>query len=186
MICKLIEKDDISNLINLRVEYFKEAYSEFTYKDCQLLTENMNHYLSEHLNKDCFGFITMDGKKAISCGIVNVFEKVPNKHFPNGIFAGIYGVFTLKSYRRNGYATEIINNVIRLMKNKEVSFIELEASDDGFGVYEKCGFVSSESKYKKMKYLYNEKEIWIKEMMIVLHMQRLQSKESLKRVENLG
>ena len=156
MVCKPAEKDDISDLIKLRIEYFAEAYSEFTINDCQSLVANMKHYLLEHLNKDCFVFIIKDCEKAISCGIVNVFEKVPNKHFPNGLFAEIYGVFTSKNYRMNGYATEIINNIIQLMKNKEVSFIELDASDDGFGVYEKCGFVGVESKHRKMKYFYND------------------------------
>lgn len=162
MIFKEAQIEDIPSLIILRIEYFKEVYMEFTDDDAKILNDNMKNYLMKHLNKDCFAIIAMDGDKAVSSGIVNIFEKVPNKRVKNGMFAEIYGVFTKSEYRRNGYATGIIKRIIELMNLKGVSFIELEASEDGLGVYEKCGFVISENPYTRMNYFFSDSDVWRK------------------------
>lgn len=49
-------------------------------------------------------------------------------------------VATLSGYRRNGYATQVINKALLDLKHKQIKTISLRAEADGVSVYKKLGF----------------------------------------------
>lgn len=55
----------------------------------------------------------------------------------NGKYGEMYGVYTREEYRKHGIATELVKRMIHEMSNKEISFIQLGASEDGKSIYEK-------------------------------------------------
>ena len=58
----------------------------------------------------------------------------------NGKYGEMYGVYTRVEYRKRGIASELVKQMIHEMSNKEITFIQLGASEDGKSIYEKNGF----------------------------------------------
>ena len=103
---------------------------------------------------DCFvSFSALNGE-SVSCAYMSLSYKAANLRFPNGIYAEIYGVYTRPEYRNKYLASQNIAILIEQGKKMDVSFVELDASSDGFGVYKRIGFVPADTNYKKMKYYY--------------------------------
>lgn len=75
--------DDILNIIDLRIDYFKEFYTEFSISDEKELRKNLINYFLKHLNKDCFVVLVIEDDKAVSSAIINIYTKAPNKRIPN-------------------------------------------------------------------------------------------------------
>ncbi len=146
--------ENIDDIINLRVIYLIE-YNKFLKEEViEKLKKNMKKYLLEHLNKDCFIQIAYDGNKIVSSVIVNIFEKVPSPRFINCRFAEMYGVYTRVDYRNKEIATNLVKIAIKELENKDISFIQLSASEQGKDIYKRCGFEYTNSEYVEMKYYY--------------------------------
>lgn len=150
-----IKQSQIEDAIDLRIKYFHEAYSEFSLEEENDLRVQIKDYLKEHLNHDCFILVAKEDGKAISTAILNVHTKAPNKRIPKGKIGEIYGVYTLKEYRKRGYATLLIQDLIKLGHELGLAHIELDASSDGLNVYQRCGFLKNDNnQYTKMIYKY--------------------------------
>ena len=144
----------LNDIISLRVEYFNEVYKEFTKEQEKEIRCNLVDYFRTHLGRDCFVVLAIENGEAVACAILNVFDKAPNRRMPNGKYAEIYGVFTQKNKRNKGYATALIKELLAISDRMGMSFVELDASEDGKSVYLKCGFVQINSEYTKMKYYF--------------------------------
>ena len=141
MIINKFDENIIGGIIDLRIKYFKEAYDELNIDDEIKIRKSLYNYLKKHIGVDCFIAIKIIDEMVISTAILNIFTKAPNKRFPNGKYGEIYGVYTKGNKRCNGYATNLIKELINFSKNYDLSFIELEESSDGLSVYSNCGFV---------------------------------------------
>lgn len=152
---KKATEENIDDIIDLRIIYLIE-YNTFLEDDViSILRKNMKEYLIKHLNQDCFIYVAYDKEKIASSVIVNIFEKVPSPRFMNGKYSEMYGVYTRVEYRKRGIASELVKQMIHEMSNKEISFIQLGASEDGKSIYEKNGFQYTSSEYVEMKYYYD-------------------------------
>lgn len=149
----------INEVIDSRVAYFKEAYKDFSEDQEIELRNNLREYFSFHLGRDCFIVLAIIDNKAIASAILNVFSRAPNRRIFNGKYAEIYGVFTIKEERHKGYATALVKELINASDRMDMSFVTLEASEDGKSVYLNCGFVESESEYTSMKYYFDDKYV---------------------------
>ena len=147
--------ENIDDIINLRIMYLVEYNKGLKDEIINELKINMKEYLKEHLNKDCFIEIAYNDNKIISSAILNIVKKVPSPRFLNGVFGELYGVYTNPNYRNKGIATNLVKRIIENTKNKNISFIQLGASEMGANIYIKCGFIYSNSEYKEMKYYFN-------------------------------
>ena len=156
---KYVNEYRMNDAIELRVEYLKEAYKEFTEAQEVEIRHNLVEYFRAHLGKDCFAVLAIENGKAVACAILNVLSKAPNRRMPNGKYAEIYGVFTQKDRRNNGYATALIKELLAAAERMDMSFVELEASKEGKAVYLDCGFVQIQSEYTKMKYYFEDTSV---------------------------
>ncbi len=151
---KPINKNLINQAIDLRIQYFYEAYSNFSVENENELRVNLKNDLEKHLNKDCFILIVEENGLPVSTAILEIHHKLPNMKIPNGRYGEIYGVFTLAEYRKKGYATNLIYDLIELGNELGLSFIELDAAPKGLGIYKKCGFEQYvDEQYTKMRYI---------------------------------
>lgn len=148
---RLANEKDIERLVFLRLEYFKEAYEVFPEDKKHILEGKLSTYFSEHLNKDCFAVVFERGGEISSCGLLNILGKAPNLRNLSGKYGEIYGVYTLPECRRNGNATAIIEFIKSIAVRQECSFLMLEASKEGIGVYKKCGFKIDNFDYVNLK-----------------------------------
>ena len=154
---KIAALEDIVQVTELRMTYLKEAYGGLSENEEKIIRENNIEYLKEHLNKTCFIAFVRKDNMISSCGYLNIMEKAANLRFMNNVYGEIYGVYTLQECRKKGMATELIKCLVEKGRELKLPFIKLDASEDGYPLYEKIGFRESNSDYREMKYFYTDK-----------------------------
>ncbi len=154
-----MNRNSIEDVVNLRISYFMEAYKDFTLEQEQDMIVTLTQYFNDMINEDIVVLVVYEGSKAVSCAILGICKKTPNLRVPNGRYGEITGVYTLPSYRCKGYATLLVNNLILFAKQYELSYLALDASEAGMGVYEKCGFSTVDNGYTQMKYYFEGKTV---------------------------
>lgn len=154
MIYRFAEKKDIEEVSRLRMEYFMEVYEILTESEKEMLYDSNLKYLFKELNKTCFVAVAENEKGICSCAYMNLFNKAANLRFINGVYGEVYGVYTKEKSRKRGYASELMKLLIEKGKQLELPFIELEASEQGYGLYKRLGFEEKVTNYRAMKYIY--------------------------------
>lgn len=132
---------DIDTLVSLRLEMLKEVNDlgdghVFT----PSFTESVRSYF---LNGDQSTWIVIEDEP-VCCASISYFDIMPTFSHPSGKRAQIMNVYTKKDYRRQGYATTLIELLIEEAKDKGVTEIRLDSTDIARGVYTCNGFEESE------------------------------------------
>lgn len=143
-------KEEIDQLTELRIAYILEDQKRVSADHMQIMKETIPLYFGKHLNKDCFGFVARDGKTVAAVALLQVIEKPANPNFINGLVGEVLSVYTRPDYRRQGLCLNLMKLLIEHAKEKGLDKLQLKATEDGYPVYKKAGFLNSESKYKEM------------------------------------
>ena len=70
--------------------------------------------------------------------------------YPGGT---ILNVYTKPEHRHHGYAKKLMELMLDDAGKMKLDFVELKATEDGYGLYKKIGFKDAVSKYYNMKYV---------------------------------
>lgn len=132
--------NDIDVLSELRILQQQDDWEE-DYEDKFDLYERTKEYLNKHLNEDLYMFVNIvDDKMVSTCGL-QIIEYLP-QCVDNGMQGFICNVFTLRDYRRRGLQRELIEEVIKFAKEKNLCEISLSSdSEDAIKLYKSFGFV---------------------------------------------
>lgn len=149
---KKADKNDVESLVELRIAYLKEDYGSLTEKQINSLKEQLPLYFKEHLNKDIYAYAAIDEEEIVSIILMLVIEKPANPNFITGKTGTLLSVYTKPDYRRKGAANELLKMAIKEAEKMELSFIDLQATKDGYPLYLKNGFVEQKNEYVPMKY----------------------------------
>ena len=80
------------------------------------------------------------------------------KEINNKYFIGVlHSVYTESSYRRQGFASQVIKSLLDIAENLnyKLTYIELNATSNiAVSLYEKCGFVIFDHQNKYMRYYF--------------------------------
>jgi len=79
----------------------------------------------------------------VGCATICYMTVVPTPDHPTGKRAHIMNVHTEEAYRRQGIGLRMMNFLIDEAKERSVTEISLDATDEGRLLYEKCGFQAS-------------------------------------------
>lgn len=148
------EKCDIEDVVNIRMDYFSEYYQSITERQLLELRSSLQTYMEQHLGIDCFAFLAKEGEIVQSTALLIVMDKPPNLQHPTGKTGEILGVYTEKEYRRRGLAAKLIQMAMEAGANKGLSYLDLDASEYGFHLYQKLGFQCLNTEYVSMRYQY--------------------------------
>ncbi len=142
MIFRFADHHDLENLIDLRLDFFKESFANRP--ALEPIVDNIRYYLKEHLGKDCLAIIAQDGDLVAATAFLLVFHRPPNPTMPNGRVGEICNVMTRPAYRRQGLALEMTRKLIDEGRRLGLTRLDLAASPAGRKVYEKLGFLEPE------------------------------------------
>jgi GNAT superfamily N-acetyltransferase len=107
-------------------------------------------YFPKHLKSGSFmAMIAWQDEKPVSAAFLLIQERPANPSFLTGITGILVNVITYPEYRKRGMATRVIKALIKEAKKANVISIDLAATEDGKGVYEKLGF--TEPPYTAMR-----------------------------------
>ena len=143
---------DIESLVRMRTEYLAEDNGGLDDRDLAAIQRDLPGYFRAHLDKDLFVYVIRDGQEIVSCAFLLLVEKPMSPAFINGKTGTVLNVYTCRPNRRRGYARMIMEALLAEAREKEISVLELKATEDGYPLYRSVGFRDDGSKYRMMKW----------------------------------
>lgn len=145
-------KSDISQLIEMRLAYLKEDYGFLSEEQIIKIKNSLPVYYRNHLEKDLMIYVAEESSEIIATVFLLVIEKPANPSFITGKTGAVLNVYTKSQYRRQGIGRKLMNMMLNDADKMNLSYVELQATDMGKGLYEKIGFNIEKSEYTPMKY----------------------------------
>lgn len=142
---------DIDDLVQLRIDFLKMDHGHISDQNENIIRKQSREYFEKHIPIDDFiAVIAKDNiGKIMSAAFLIIQECPANPSFMTGRTGILLNVITYPEYRRRGIATQVLQSLIEEAKIKSISSIDLSATDEGKGLYEKMGF--SVSPYTAMR-----------------------------------
>lgn len=132
--------DDLERAVGIRIETLK-AVSKLP-PQAQLSAE-LIHNIRQHLKTQSqTTLLAIDGD-VIGCATICYISLMPTFSHPTGKRAHIMNVYVRPSHRRQGIALRMMAALMGEAKQRGVTEISLDATDEGRALYEKCGFTPS-------------------------------------------
>lgn len=144
---------DIDGLVKIRLEYLNEDTKGLTKEQTDKLIKVLPCYYKEHLDNDFTAYIAKEKDEIVSSVFLVILEKPANPNFLTGKIGNILNVFTKPEYRRKGLAGKLLDMAIEDATLKDVSYIELMATQDGYPLYKKKRFIEAKSKCTPMQFI---------------------------------
>jgi N-acetylglutamate synthase-like GNAT family acetyltransferase len=103
------------------------------------------------LGTDFHAYIAENEGEIIASVFLVIQELPANTNFITGKIGNILNVYTRPEYRMKGIAKQLLNNMIGEARTKNLSYLELLATDEGYPVYKKLGFADKKFTCTPMK-----------------------------------
>ncbi len=144
-------KNDIAELVRLRIAYIMEDYGSISEDDRKAMEKHLPDYFERKLGTELIAFVAREEERLVAAVYLLIEEKPANPSFPNGLVGEVLSVFTEKEYRGQGISTRLMSDLIECAKEKKLCRIDLKATDDGYGLYKRLGFEDNAQKYRDMR-----------------------------------
>ncbi len=141
----IANENDYADLTTLRIEFLDENLEKLSAPIREKLQAELPEYFSRHLNIDFFACLAKADNQLAAMAVLLIQEKPASPLFLTGRIGTIMNVYTRQAYRRQGIAMELMTRLIAIGKTQNLSYIDLMATKSGKPLYEKLGFVESES-----------------------------------------
>ncbi len=143
---RLATKEDIPQLIELRIEFLKEVQVDAPNDMMDEYHEHLNKYFLKHMNNETFlAWLAEDETKTIiaTSGLA-IIEKPPQLWNLTGKETYIMNMFTKPEWRKQGIGSALLEKMLEESKARDISQVYLYATPIGRALYEKYGFKQSE------------------------------------------
>ena len=147
----LAGKDDISELVRLRIAYMIDDFGTISEYERQCMEEQLLGYFDRRLGKELIAFVARAEGRLVAAAYLLIIEKPANPFLPNGLDGEVLSVYTESEYRGKGICTQLMKNMIEFAKESKLCRIDLMATDEGYPVYKKVGFEDRVQKYIDMR-----------------------------------
>ena len=147
--------EDINTLTEMRIEVLRAANNLSDETDMsEVKIQTYDYYQKSFLDGNHIAYLVYDKSHIAGAGGVSFFQVMPTYHNSTGRKAYIMNMYTKPEYRRKGIAYKTLDMLVREALAKGVENISLEATDMGYPLYEKYGFVrmSAEMELPKRKH----------------------------------
>ena len=142
---KQLMKEDIPELLNLRIEQQKE-YHECLNEEENHIIEYTKNYIEENLDKDLFMFGAFEQNEIVAICGYNIWNGFPSMTNHSGKIAYLCSAYTKQEYRGKGIMKDLLNNSIEKIKKQGISRVKLNTSkENAVRIYSKLGFVKDET-----------------------------------------
>lgn len=134
--------EDIDTIAKFRYEMFNDIGTTHLLID-NFIEETVTFYKNAYKTGDCIHFVAEIDGELIGCAGAIIKSDFPNTFFKSNRYGYIMDVFVHKSHRKKGIAKSLVEELMIWFKEKGISTVKLDASQEGVPLYEKIGFVSS-------------------------------------------
>ena len=137
--------EDIDEQVRTRITVLRATNKLSDDVDMSLVEKESYEYYKRALETgEHIGYLVYDNGTFIGAGGVSFYQVMPTYHNSTGKKAYIMNMYTAPEYRRQGIAFHTLDLLVKDAREQGVSQIVLEATDMGWPLYEKYGFVKKE------------------------------------------
>ena len=134
-------KRDMKHIMSSRLEMLRHVNqlpSDYEFSE-EFMKQTRKYF--EHAEQTTV--LAMDGT-VIGCATMCYIEVMPTFSHPTGKRAHLMNVYTNEAYRRQGIGLHMVDMLMEIAKEKGVTEVSLDATDQGRPLYQKYGFVESD------------------------------------------
>lgn len=141
---RMLSPDEADKLAELRLDFFKVFYPEWTAqsptREQAQMAARLTGYYREGLGHTIEAAAAFDGDAIASAATLNIISKAPMPSAPHGRIGEILNVLTYPQYRRQGLATQVLRLLLQKAADLALDRIDLLASPEGQALYSALGF----------------------------------------------
>jgi GNAT superfamily N-acetyltransferase len=143
---RLATLEDAETLVRLRMTFLEEVGNFTGSVDIHAVAEAFREYLRRKLPAGEFlAWVAEEEGEIVSTSGLVFFERPPNGTSPSGLEAYVMNMYTRPEWRGRGLATALLDAAILHVKRTDARRVWLHATDVGRPVYERAGFVASDT-----------------------------------------
>jgi GNAT superfamily N-acetyltransferase len=136
-----VEETDIPGMTAARINYLTEMQGERSIAYKEELFQKLQQYFSESIQEQRFFALQAEYEGVIVSYGGMILKKIPGDFNQSSYLEGeILNMYTIPEYRRRGYSSLILENLLREAKSMGVSKVALHCSRAGEPLYRKYGF----------------------------------------------
>lgn len=140
IIYRKLTENDLDTFAALRIHQLRE---EGATEDIDLLPA-LREYYDRHMADGTFvSWLAVDGDRIVGTSGMSFVEKPPYFSCPSGKIGLLSSMFTVKEYRRQGIARELLSRVVEEARVYGCGAVQITASDMGVLLYTDFGFVKN-------------------------------------------
>lgn len=143
---------DIAALTELRLAYLEEDHGKLSEEEFAVIRRDLPGYFERNLNRNLFCYLVREQEEIAACAFLLVVEKPMSPSFITGKTGTVLNVYTKPPYRHKGYARQIMEKLVADAADKNLSFVDLKSTEDGYRLYQSVGFVDDVPAYHLMKF----------------------------------
>jgi GNAT superfamily N-acetyltransferase len=141
MIYRFAQLEDLDQLVELRVLMQLEVNEVSTDAVSEEYLAKVRSFFQDNIpTQKYFAAVALDGQHIIGTAGVCLYKKPPSISGGSGLVGYVTNVFTARSHRKQGIATQLMKKLIELGAEIRADKLHLGATADGAGIYKKVGF----------------------------------------------
>ena len=137
----LLDEKSVNDFWRLRIELFQELEEVSKDADCTQLESATKQYYVSHINKDLISWGVFQEGQLAATGSLCLFTRIPYNENLSGLEGYILNIYTSKQFRGNGFANQILDNMIEYSYKNNIKRLWLNSSEQGKHKYKKKGFI---------------------------------------------
>lgn len=135
-----LTETELETFICMRIQQLREEGAE----EATDLRPALQDYYHRHLADGTFvAWLAVDEEQIVGTSGMSFVEKPPYFGCPSGKMGLLSSMYTLKNYRRQGIARELLNRVVQEARAYGCGTVQITASDMGVLLYTDFGFVKN-------------------------------------------
>ena len=148
VIVRPAEKKDIQALAEIRVGFLHDLQYAVDDEACFAQTV---HFLEEGLGCLVFGALAEDTHRVLAAGLLLIQKRPYHPLAQKGLAGEIINMYTNPDDRRQGLGGQVLDALIVKARELGVDKLFLNASDDGYRLYQSRGFLEAKLKHLVME-----------------------------------
>jgi Predicted acetyltransferase involved in intracellular survival and related acetyltransferases len=133
--------NDIDSLIELRKQ---QLIDEGLFPAGNIDTELRSYFENRLAANEFIAWLAIENDVVVATSGLCFYQLPPTYSNSSGMVAYVTSMFTVKSFRRKGIASMMLEKILQEARSLGFLSVKLHASSDGKALYEKFGFQVSE------------------------------------------
>lgn len=143
--------DDLDSLIDLRIEFLREAEQVRDDADTNQLQRTLLGYLRKHLDNGTFiAWLAQEGDEIVGTSGICFYSVPPTFGNPSGGVAYIMNMYTKPRWRRRGIGQTLLSKLLEEASARGVRKVLLDTTDMGRPLFVKNGFLARDNDMMRM------------------------------------